>query len=300
MTMQIYKFTIVNGQITAAFDWDFEDRRFEPENMDADETWVLQGNQVVKTEVDDGRSQVWTFVDEDGDGIFVTQGFSQPDFVRAPDAPSPAPGPISSPSWSSQGYRFEFDATGRVVQIFELDDGRLELEPIDPDETYQLQADGTVLETELDDDGLEFTLYADADGDGVFHRVSETWQPKAESSSGLGRAITQELRFGQTDGDDWIAVRGGERCVGGQGSDRFVVREAAHLVIEDFSVQDGDRLVFDLGFGLRSSDQIAQAVTAIRSEGDTLVLEFGPSASITLVGVATQPDLGWQVVDVAS
>lgn len=148
------------------------------------------------------------------------------------------------------------------------------------------------LENEIDElhtDGVEL---ADTDGDGLLERISETWMP-------ANATVAQTLRYVSTDGDDNIAVRSSVDAVGGTGADSFVVREAAHLRIDDFDDTQGDRLVFDTGLGLTRVD-LEHYVTSIEAIGADLVVHFGPDVSITLVGVAASTTLGWDDVTVLS
>ena len=73
-------------------------------------------------------------------------------------------------------YQFDI-ADGMVVGVYEFDDGRWERENIDRDETYELQADGTILKTERERYGLESEVYSDADGDGLYQKASKVWSP---------------------------------------------------------------------------------------------------------------------------
>lgn len=64
-----YKFNMQNGVITGVFE--IENGYLKAERLDANETWSVQGNQVVKTEYDDGRIETTTYTDLDGDGLYV-------------------------------------------------------------------------------------------------------------------------------------------------------------------------------------------------------------------------------------
>lgn len=64
-----YKFNVQNGVITGVFE--IENGYLKAERVDANETWTVQGNQVVKTEYDDGRIETTTYADPDGDGFYV-------------------------------------------------------------------------------------------------------------------------------------------------------------------------------------------------------------------------------------
>jgi hypothetical protein len=195
-------------------------------------------------------------------------------------------------SGSSKGYSFEFDAAGNVIAVFESEHGVLQPEGIGLDETYAVQADGSIVKTELDDGGTETTVYADTNGDGLYERISETW-------TSLDGSAVQTLSYSGTDGDDDIAVRGGNNAFGGVGSDDFVIREAAHLRIEDFDDSEGDHLVFDTGYGLTKLE-LEHYVTGLEVSGTDLIVHFGPDVSITLVGVAGSPTLSWDDVTVLS
>lgn len=195
-------------------------------------------------------------------------------------------------SVESKDYRFEFDATGNLVALFESEDGVLVPESIDEDETYALQADGTVLKTELDDGGTETTVYADTNGDGLFERISETLMS-------LDGGIVRTMSYAGSSGDDDIAVRAGDDAAGGLGSDDFVICEAGHLRIEDFDDLEGDHLVFDTGYGL-TKQTLQDYVTSLEVSGADLIIHFGADVSITLVGVAGSPTLSWDDVTVLS
>lgn len=195
-------------------------------------------------------------------------------------------------SSGTKGYKFELDAAGKVIAVFESEHGVLEPESIDADETFALQADGTIVKTELDDGGTETTVYADADGDGLFQRISETWTSPDGS-------VVRTMSYAGTNSDDDIAVRAGDDAAGGGGSDDFIVCEAGHLRINDFDDNEGDHLVFDTGFGLTKLE-LQRYVTGLEVSGEDLIVHFGADVSITLVGVATSPTLSWDDVTVVS
>lgn len=83
---------------------------------------------------------------------------------------------------SSKGYKFDI-LNGVVTAVYEVENGRSKLEGIDRDETWTF--DGSqVLKTEYDDGRLETSVYADADGDGIYARISKTYAPAASGSLG--------------------------------------------------------------------------------------------------------------------
>ena len=102
-----------------------------------------------------------------------------------------------------------------------------------------------------------------------------------------------------TSGDDYIDVREGAYCYGGQGADHYVFREEGRLRVEDFNSQEGDKLDFDTGLGLTSKEHLAGFITEIHIEADNFIINFGDHVSITLVGV--KPDqISWDDVSVMS
>ena len=195
---------------------------------------------------------------------------------------------------------------GQVTEVFEIKDGIPEPKSIDDgNETYTVvgtPVDGIeVVRTEVKPFGTEITRYADIDGDGDYNRISEQWQ-SASDAPGTGHfKFEDNLSYSPSDGDDHIAVRGGEDCNGGLGSDDFVIREAAHLRIADFNSSEDGLIIFDTGLGLTSVDQLAGFVTGLRrsDDGQDFIVDFGPTASITLVGVPSD-QISWDDASVLS
>ena len=208
----------------------------------------------------------------------------------------------SPDSCENKAFKFTID-NGEVTEVFEIKDGVPEPKSIDDDgtETYAVSSDGVVTRTEVKPFGTEITRYADIDGDGNYNRISELWQ-SAPDAPGAGHfKFEDDLSYSSSDGDDNIAVRGGEDCHGGQGADDFVIREAVHLRIADFNSNEDGLIIFDTGLGLTSVDHLASFVTGIRRSDDDLdfIVDFGSVASITLVGVASD-QISWDDVSVLS
>jgi len=206
-----------------------------------------------------------------------------------------------SPS-SGDHKKFQFTIVdGEVTEVFEFKNGELKQKPIDGEsEYYIVDVDsGEIERTEENAFGREITRYADTDGDKFYTRISERWESNDPSEQGAHFKFEDELKYSPSDDNDDIAVRGGEDSHGGKGEDSFVIREASHLRIADFHQDENDDIVFDTGFGLTSKDEIAQYVKEIRQEGDDLVVDFGPSISITLVGVHAG-QISWDDVSVLS
>jgi|CXWL01.1.fsa_nt_gi hypothetical protein len=189
---------------------------------------------------------------------------------------------------------------GQVTEVFELKNGILEPKSIDDDGSETYTVEGTeVVRTEVEPFGIEITRYADVDGDGFYNRISEQWQSSPDAPGSGHFKFEDNLRFSPSDGDDNIAVRGGEDCHGGLGSDNFVIREAAHLRIGDFSSSEDGLLVFDTGLGLTSVEHLRSFVTDFHYDGQSFIVNFVSDVSITLVGV--QPgQISWDDVSVLS
>ncbi|MBA3755680.1 MAG: hypothetical protein H0X02_05400 [Nitrosomonas sp.] len=149
--------------------------------------------------------------------------------------------------------------------------------------------------------GTEAIRYGDPDHDGIFERQSELWTVTlegAESGTSLP-VITQLLTYSPTNGDDLEVVRDGDYSLGGGGADNFVFREAGHLIIGDFNNSEGDKLVIDTALGITSQAQLESYITGLSYENDSLVVDFGPAVSITLVGVEPG-EISWNDVNILS
>ncbi len=198
------------------------------------------------------------------------------------------------------GKAFKFTIVdGKVTEVFEVKDGVAEPKPIDDDgsESYTVE-NGVVVRTEKNAFGTEITRYTDSDGNGLYSRISESWQG-SDDSPGPHFRHDGDLSYLSTVGDDSMAVRAGEDCSGGQGADDFYIREAGDLRIGDFKSSEDNHIIFDTGFGLASKEELQGYVTGVQYNGDDLVVTFVNNvATITLVGVGA--DVSWDDVQVLS
>lgn len=64
-----YQFNIINGVVAAVYE--SSDGHLKQKEMDANDVWAIQGNTVVKTELNHGRVQMTTYADANGDGIYA-------------------------------------------------------------------------------------------------------------------------------------------------------------------------------------------------------------------------------------
>ena len=294
-----YTFTIENGVVKAYFE--VENGITEQESIDNRDTFVINGNQITHTKQTSNGLETEVFVDSDGDGFYTRTSQSNQngnDDDSNDDNGNDDNGNDDDSSGNHKVFKFEIN-NGQVTAVFELKNGVLEPKSLDDNGTKSYTVSGNdVIRTEIKPFGTEITRYSDADGDGLFVRVSEQWQVST-NPSGVVPRFTETITFTPTSNDDNIAVRGGEHCRGGQGADDFIFREADHLRIEDFSSQTGDALIFDTGLGLTSKEHLASFITDIHHDGQNFIVNFGSTVSITLIGV--QPDqISWDDVSVLS
>ena len=297
-----FRFTITDGLVTAYYE--IEDGLEEQESIDSDDSFVVEDGQITLTKQTSDGTETTVFSDPDGDGFYVITSETSDDNGSSGEDDH---GDDENDDHSDDDHgsddehkSFQFTITDDVVTaVYEWDDGEWKQQSIDDDgsETYTVEG-SEVVRTETKPFGLEITRYADTDGDGIYLRVSEEWQISPDSN-GVVPQLGETLRYSPTDDDDYIAVRGGEDCAGGQGADGFVIREAAHLRIEDFNSLDDDMLIFDTGLGLTSIDHLASFIKEIHQDGEDFIVNFGVDVSITLVGV--QPnEISWDDVSVLS
>lgn len=205
-----YQFTInaTNGAVTAVYK--IENGRTQYERIDSDEfyTYDAQTNTVTKTEWDDGRQEVTTYTDANQDGIFLKggEGYAQS------GGNVPAPGPIVQ-----NGYQFERDANGSVTAVYEVEHGQTQRETINANETFTYDATShTVTKTEVERGLTETVVYADADGDGTFQKISKTYT----GTTNTGSAMTWDASHHGSDNDDqYNGGRNNDYYAGGLGND---------------------------------------------------------------------------------
>lgn len=80
-----FQFDIVNGVVVAIFE--LKDGRLEPKPIDDDgsETYTVEGNEVVRTDVEAFGTEITRYADEDGDGLYLRVSEQ---WIAASDAPS--------------------------------------------------------------------------------------------------------------------------------------------------------------------------------------------------------------------
>jgi Ca2+-binding RTX toxin-like protein len=90
-------------------------------------------------------------------------------------------------------YRFSL-SNGQVSGVYEWDDGRWQLDRIDANESWTLSA-SQIVHTETERGVAEVSVFQDLDADGVYYKVSESYQSIAPSVT-----LTQPLSSGTESG----------------------------------------------------------------------------------------------------
>ena len=153
-----YRVALSDGSLSAIYK--VEHGRSTLKRADSDESWALNGNQLVKTEQEHGIIETTVYTDSDGNGIYTRQSQS---------STSSHDGSSLTVSTSQEGYRFDI-SNGSVLAVYELEHGRSQLKRIDADETWVV-SNGQVSKIEQEHGTTHTTVYTDSDGDGVYQAV---------------------------------------------------------------------------------------------------------------------------------
>jgi Ca2+-binding RTX toxin-like protein len=231
-----YQFTLLNGQITGVSE--IKNGRIKFERMDADEAWSYDAasGQVSKTEWGDGRLETTLYTDANGDGIFSKVSKSYGSLNTSIDTPVAQS--------QQEGYKFTV-ADGAVTGVFEIEHGTTRSKSMEAGETWTLQAN-QVIKTELEHGVTETTVYADANGDGIFAKVSKSYDvggtlvttPVTELSGDHGGLGSDDLQG--SDFDDAYHGEGGNDHIDGQDGDDDLYGDAGH---DSLTGGDGDDIL---------------------------------------------------------
>jgi len=153
-----YRVALSDGSLSAIYK--VEHGRSTLKRADSDESWALNGNQLIKTEQEHGITETTVYADSDGNGIYTRQSQS---------STSSNDGSGLSVSASQEGYRFDI-SNGSVLAVYETEHGRSQLKRIDANETW-VASNGQVSKTEQEHGVTHTTVYTDSDGDGVYQAV---------------------------------------------------------------------------------------------------------------------------------
>lgn len=203
-----YKFSIVNSAVTAVYE--VKNNRSKLEKMDGNETWTVDGTNVIKTELDHGRLETTVFSDADGDGVYlkISKSIGAAATTPAADVVSP----------SQNGYQFDI-ANDSVTAVYEIERGYKSQERIDLNETWTVSG-SNIIKTEVERGITETSTYADADGDGVFTKVSKSYvSTDGTLWTGSSGSDSDDIWKGNNSDDHYYAGNGNDCLTGGNGAD---------------------------------------------------------------------------------
>ena len=202
---------------------------------------------------------------------------------------------------SNDNYRFNI-SNQQVVGVYEWDDGRWERESIDHDEQYQVSGN-QVIKREWDDGRQEITTFQDADGDGIYRKISESYvSGHNQNTNGVSDDYSAGSLFDLmalvSETQDILLTHNGIQA-GSTGADHFVVGGKGSFSVLNFDYLEGDRLVFDTGLGLKDHSDLVANLTDISYQNSTLKLAFGDYAQISLTGISAN-EISWDLIEVVS
>ncbi len=161
----LYKFTINGNTVTAVYE--LENGRIQLERMKSNETWTFDGNNVIKSEYENGRLKTSTYSDSDGDGFFAKVSSS-----TSYQPSSSSYKTLSSFASSEKGYKFDIALDGTVSAVYEVKNGRIKNERIDWNETWSSNG-SEVTKVETGFGKVETSVYTDANLNGIFQKTFE-------------------------------------------------------------------------------------------------------------------------------
>lgn len=176
-----YRFDIANGVVNQVYEID--DGRLQAEYMSPNETWDVNGDTVVKTEVEHGLIKQKTYADPDGDGVFtpIAQSYSPLN-----DASSDQGGNLIHVD-SEETYQFDI-SDDLVQQAYEVRDGLTRPDILKQTETWT--TNGTqVIKTDIEYGVISESVYEDSDEDGIYERVSST------HTDSTGKSLADNLEY---------------------------------------------------------------------------------------------------------
>lgn len=164
-TSNFYKFAISGNTVTAVYE--IEKGRIHLERMKSHETWTFDGQNVTKSEYENGRLKTSTYSDADGDGIFakISSGSS----YQAVNSSYRSPSAFAS---TEKGYKFDVATDGAISAVYEVKNGRIKSERIDWNETW-LSTGSEVTKVENSFGKIETSVYTDANQNGIFQKTFE-------------------------------------------------------------------------------------------------------------------------------
>jgi uncharacterized protein YkuJ len=166
--MSSYRITVESGQLVGLEE--FEDGSWESERIrKGRKVFSYEDGLLLKTEAKRGYTKITTYADADGDGVFEEQSRRRlPGSPgRGRDRDDSSRGGSDDSSSVEDGYKFTLDDAGKVIAVWEYEDGRWEPERIGRRESFEF--DGlNLIKAETKKSRVRVTTYSDADGDGIY------------------------------------------------------------------------------------------------------------------------------------
>lgn len=249
-----YKFTTLNGVVNAVYE--IKNGRMKIERIDSNESWKVVGSNVVKTEMEHGRTEVTTYSDLDGDGIFTKES---KDYAIKSTINTINPGSsVDVPSaLHVSGYKFDV-TNSTVTAVYEVERGVAHQEYIDTNEAWSLDG-GNIVKTEYEHGLIETSVYSDLDGDGVFTKTSKSYSSGGETWTGQSGSDNDDTWNGTYNDDQFFAGNGNDQLTAGYGDD------------DVYGADGDDRLNGDAGsdhlYGGIGSDVLSGGVGSDHLEG---------------------------------
>lgn len=187
----LYRFDVKNGQVTGYMEWD--DGRWEPETLEADERFTVEGNSIIREEREDGQIEITRYETTDDPGVYrevsetsrslTSQDEEMPSQLTQSNAHASGhidPSTQVQPGADAQtpaedSLKIEMNQ-GQITGLQEMDDGQWETKQLDPDERLYLNGNGDLVLEEQEENGVEINVYRDADGDGVYQPIAERFE----------------------------------------------------------------------------------------------------------------------------
>ncbi|ODC04742.1 hypothetical protein BFW38_15600 [Terasakiispira papahanaumokuakeensis] len=173
MSQDFYRFNLQDNQVISVMEWD--DGRWEQDHIEADETYTVEDNRIILEERDDDEIEVSVFEATSVPGIYLqTQEYDRP-LDLTPQPPQQDDTSTSTQFLDEDPLRVTLSATGDIERLEEWDDGRWETEHLDHDEQAFINTEGLLVIEELDDGGLETTVYQD-NGQGIYQAIQAQFE----------------------------------------------------------------------------------------------------------------------------
>ena len=261
-----YKFSTLNGVVNAVYE--IKNGRMKIERIDSKESWKVVGSNVVKTEMEHGRTEVTTYSDLDGDGIFtkVAKAYASNSTINTVDADKSTDAAFA---FNVSGYKFDVTDSA-VTAVYAVERGVAHQEYMDANEAWSIDG-GKIVKKEYEHGLIETSVYSDLDGDGVFTKASKSYSSGGQTWTG---------KSGSDNDDTWSGTNGNDQFFAGNGNDRL---SAGYGDDEIYGADGDDRLTGDAGsdhlYGGIGNDVLSGGVGSDHLEGgaeqDTLDGGYG-------------------------